>query len=169
MTGQQDSIGPLGLIAASVVAAYSKLAGEALTPYKIMPIQWAILDECARGRGTTATALARVVPIDPASISRNVDRLVRLGLLQRQRLASDRRVVRLAPTDDARAMLPEIAHQLESINATLLDGVTEDERQAFTRTVGKITANAARFPEQAGPRDGANTKPSRAAVLTGAL
>jgi len=67
-------------VASTVVAAHAKLAGDVLAPFKIVPVQWAILEQCAPAQGTTATLLARVIPIDSASISRNVERLVqRLG------------------------------------------------------------------------------------------
>lgn len=150
---QKDPTGPLGLVASTVVAAHAKLAGDVLAPFKIVPVQWAILEQCAPAQGTTATLLARVIPIDSASISRNVERLVRLGLLQRQRFERDRRIVRLTLTDDARAILPEIMQRMQVVDTTLLKGVTEGELEGFLRTVRKVTANAARYSELADPGD----------------
>ncbi len=147
--GQNQPIGPLGLVASTVVAAHAKLAGDVLAPFKIVPVQWTILEQCVPAEGTTATLLARVIPIDSASISRNVERLVRLGLLQRQRLERDRRIVRLTLTDDGRAILPEILQRMKVVDTTLLDGVTDDELDGFLRTVHKVTANAARSSELA--------------------
>ena len=151
--GQKGPIGPLGLVASTVVAAHAKLAGDVLAPFKIVPVQWAILEQCASARGTTATLLGRVIPIDSASISRNVERLVRLGLLQRQRVERDRRIVRLTLTDDARAILPEILQRMQVVDSALLEGVTEGELEGFLRTVRKVTANAARYSELADPGD----------------
>lgn len=141
---RKEPIGPLGPLASTVVAAYSKLAGGVLAPFKIVPVQWAILEDCASTQSTTATSLARVIPIDSASISRNVERLVQLGLLQRQRLKRDRRIVCLTLTDDARAIVPEIAQRMKVVDTVLLDGVTDRELEGFLRTVRKVTANAAR-------------------------
>jgi len=140
-------------VASTVVAAHAKLAGDVLAPFKIVPVQWAILEQCAPAQGTTATLLARVIPIDSASISRNVERLVQRGLLHRQRLERDRRIVRLTLTDDARAMLPEIAQRMQVVNTTLLEGVTEGELEGFLQTVRKVTVNAARYSELAEPGD----------------
>ncbi len=148
---QRESAGSLGLVVSTVVAAHAKLAGEVLAPFEIAPVQWSILQECAPALGTTATQLARVVPIDSTSISRNVERLVRLGLLQRQRLARDRRVVRLTLTDDGHAILPEIMKRMKVVDATLLAGVTAHEYDCFLRTVRKVAANVARSAEQADP------------------
>ena len=150
---RKEPIGPLGLEASIVVAAHAKLAGEVLAPFKIVPVQWSILEQCASAQGTTATLLARVIPIDSASISRNVERLVRLGLLQRQRVETDRRIVRLTLTEDARAMLPEITHRMQVVDTALLEGVTTGELEGFLRTVRKVTANAARYSELADPGD----------------
>ena len=149
--GRNESIRPLGLVASTVVAAHAKLAGDVLAPFKIVPVQWAILEQCVPAQGTTATLLARVIPIDSASISRNVERLVRLGLLQRQRLERDRRIVRLTLTEDGRAILPEIMKRMKVVDATLLDGVTEQELDGFLRTVRKVAANVARSGELADP------------------
>lgn len=147
--GQKEPIRPLGLVASTVVAAHAKLAGDVLAPFKLVPVQWAILEQCVHAQGTTATLLARVIPIDSASISRNVERLVRLGLLQRQRLERDRRIVRLTLTDDGRAILPEIMKRMKVVDTTLLAGVTEQELDGFLRTVRKVAANVARSAELA--------------------
>ncbi len=149
--GQKEPIRPLGLVASTVVAAHAKLAGDVLAPFKLVPVQWAILEQCGATKGTTATLLARVIPIDSASISRNVERLVRLGLLQRQRLERDRRIVRLTLTDNGRAILPEIMERMKVVDTTLLAGVTEQELDGFLRTVRKVAANVARSAELADP------------------
>lgn len=148
---QKGPFRPLGLVASTVVAAHAKLAGDVLAPFKLVPVQWAILEQCVPAQGTTATLLARVIPIDSASISRNVERLVRLGLLQRQRLERDRRIVRLTLTDDGRAILPEIMKRMKVVDTTLLAGVTEQELDGFLRTVHKVAANVARSAELADP------------------
>jgi len=151
--GQRQPIGPLGLMASTVVAAHAKLAADVLAPFKIVPVQWTILEQCVPAEGTTATLLARVIPIDSTSISRNVERLVRLGLLQRQRLERDRRIVRLTLTDEARAILPEIVQRMQAVDSALLEGVTAGELEGFFLTVHKVTANAARYSELADPGD----------------
>lgn len=150
---QREPTGPLGPMASAVVIAYSKLAGDVLAPFRIVPVQWAILQNCSPTEGATATALSQVLPVDSATVSRNVEQLVRLGLLQRQRLERDRRIVRLTFTDDARALFPEIAQRMKVIDTALLDGVTRDELEGFLRTVQKVKVNAARYSEQTEPDD----------------
>ncbi len=128
-------------LAAKIVAAYAKLAYERLSPYGVTPVQWAILEACSRGREDTVTGLARVIPLDTASISRQVDGLVKKGLIQRRRQRRDRRVVRLELTEEGTGLMPELSLRLEEVDSILLGGVTAEENRVFIRTVGKILAN----------------------------
>ncbi len=150
---QKEPTGPLGLIASAVVVAYTRLAGEVLAPFGIGLIQWAILENCARTQSATVTSLAQVLPVDSATISRNVEQLVQLGLLQRQRLERDRRIVSLTLPDHGRVTFLEIAQRMQVVDNTLLAGVTEEEFKGFLGTVRKVTASAARYQEPADPGD----------------
>ena len=125
-----------------MVNAYARLAKDRLAPFEIIPVQFAILDLCCRGQADTATELTRLVPIDAASISRNVDRLVKRGLLQRRRSQSDRRVVKLALTEEGTAVVPRIMESLQEVNSILLRGVTQEEMRGFMSTLQKVTANS---------------------------
>ena len=133
---------PLGPLAASVVSAYSKLVEERLAPFKLTALQWSILEACFQQQANTVTGLMQIVPIDSASISRNVDELVKKGLIRRRRLRSDRRVVRLSLTKEGLDLMPELGRRLQAVNALLLRGVSEKEKLVFMRTIQKIAANA---------------------------
>ena len=125
-----------------MVNAYAKLARDRLAPFEIIPVQFAILDLCFHGQADTVTGLARLVPIDSASISRNVDRLVKRGLIQRRRLRSDRRVVRLALTEEGMTVMPRIMERLQEVNSILLRGVSQEELRGFMGVLQKVTANS---------------------------
>ena len=133
---------PLGPLAARVVSAYSKLAGERLAPFDLTPLQWSILDACFQGQADTITGLTNVVPFDPAAISRNADMLVGKGLIRRRRLRADRRVVKLSLTKDGLEIMPELGRRLQDINALLLKGVSEKEKMTLIRAMQKIVANS---------------------------
>ena len=142
--GDLGDIEPLGFLAANMVNAYAKLAKDRLAPFEIAPVQFAILDLCFRGRADTVTGLTRLVPIDTASISRNVDRLVKRGLIQRRRSRSDRRVVRLALTEEGMTIMPRIMERLQEVNSILLRGVSQEEMRGFMSMLHKVTANSER-------------------------
>ncbi len=112
-------IGPLGRLAAVLVSAYAKLAKDKLAPFEIIPVQFAILDLFYSGQADTVTGLARLVPIDTASISRNVDRLVKRGLIQRRRSRSDRGAMELVLTEEGMAVITRMMQQLQEVNSIL--------------------------------------------------
>ena len=140
--GDLGDIGPLGPLAANMLNAYAKLAKDRLAPFEIIPVQFAILDLCFRGQAGTVTGLARLVPIDTAAISRNVDRLVKRGLMQRRRSRNDRRVVRLVLTEEGTVVMPRIMEKLQEVDSTLLRGVTQEEMRGFMSMLQKVTANS---------------------------
>ena len=70
-----------------------------------------------------------------------VTRLVNLGLLRRQRLRSDRRVVLLHLTDKGRDLTSRVVERVQVHIGRLLLGVSEDEMRDFTLLTEKITAN----------------------------
>ena len=140
--GDLGDIGPLGPLAANMLNAYARLSKDRLAPFEIIPVQFAILDLCFRGQADTVMGLARLVPIDAAGISRNVDRLVKRGLIQRRRSRSDRRVVRLALTEEGMAVMPRIMERLQEVNSILLRGVTQEEMRGFMSMLQKVTANS---------------------------
>ena len=125
-----------------MVNAYVGLAKDRLAPFGIVPVQFAILDLCFRGQADTVTELSRLVPIDSASISRNVDRLVKRGLIQRRRSRSDRRVVKLALTEEGMTVVPRIMERLQEVNSILLRGVTQEEMRGSMSMLQKVTANS---------------------------
>lgn len=118
-TGDLGDIGPLGRLAAVLVSAYAKLAKDKLAPFEIIPVQFAILDLFYSGQADTVTGLARLVPIDTASISRNVDRLVKRGLIQRRRSRSDRGAMELVLTEEGMAVITRMMQQLQEVNSIL--------------------------------------------------
>ncbi len=137
-------IGPLGALGASITSAYGRLITPRLAPYGISLVQFGVLNFCFRGQADTVSGLANVIPIDAASLSRQVDKLVNKGLLRRRRSQSDRRVVRLELTDEGAALVQEAAEVVLEVNATLLRGVSREEMRGLMSAVRKIVANSER-------------------------
>ncbi len=70
----------------SLASAIGKGAGEELAPMGVTPCQWAILEAAFYENANTLTALARIIPVDAAGISRQLDKLQKSGLVRRRRL-----------------------------------------------------------------------------------
>lgn len=136
--------GPLGALGTSITSAYGRLISPKLAPYGITLVQFGVLNLCFRGQADTVSGLAGLIPIDAASLSRQVDKLVKKGLLRRRRSQDDRRVVRLDLTDEGTALVQEAAAVVQEVNAMLLSGVSREERRRLVSTVRKIVANSQR-------------------------
>jgi DNA-binding MarR family transcriptional regulator len=112
-----------------------------LTPFDITAAQWAIMETCYNGEANSISTLCRCIPVDAAAISRQVDRLVAKGFVQRRRSTRDRRNVRITLTADGRELVPRLAHIVYANNdhfASRLDGAEQAE---FVRMLKKILAH----------------------------
>jgi len=132
----------LGFLVGSLASAMRTGLNRELASLNISSAQWAILDACHEEEADTLTSLARVIPLDSASISRHVDRLVRVGLVQRSRSTQDRRLVRLSLTDEGKRLVPELAERVQANNAKFLAGISKREQEAMLRTIRRMLESA---------------------------
>lgn len=76
-------------------------------------------------------ALAEAMDVSQASATGIVDRMEQRGLVERGRDDEDRRVVRVAITEEGRRLIEGLAAQRRDHLARLLDELTDDELAAF--------------------------------------
>ena len=141
-SGLPDRQRELGYLVGRLAAAMRTGLGRELAPFNVNSAQWAILEACYEGEGDTLTSLSRAIPIDSASISRQVDRLVRAGLVRRRRSTRDRRLVNLILTDAGNRLVPELTERVQANNAKFLAGIAEHEQRAVLRTLQRMLDNA---------------------------
>ena len=132
----------LGYLVGTLASAMRTGLDRELASFGISSAQWAILDACHEGEADTLTGLSRVIPLDSASISRHVERLVRVGLVHRSRSTRDRRLVRLSLTDAGNRLMPELAQRVHANNAKFLAGIAEHEQEAMMRTMQRMLESA---------------------------
>ena len=148
MTNQQETSTAipchehLGYWVGSLSSAIFKGAAEKLQPLGVTPSQYAILEAAFDGNANTLTGLARIIPIDSAAISRQLDKLTAKGLVRRRRLRSDRRTVRIDLTESGRDLFPKLAPLIQANNARFLSGITPDEQASFAVIINKMLQNA---------------------------
>ena len=143
-TKKENSVdGGIGYWVGSLASAFRKGLTEELAPFNVSPVKWAILEMCYRGEANTPSGLARVIPVDTAAISRQLDKLKDQGLIRRRRLSKDRRSVRVELTEAGRAMAEKLAPSEQANNARFLQGITEAEQAALTGIIQKMLKNAA--------------------------
>ena len=142
MHNEDDALGGLGFWVGSLASAMRKGLDAELSPFGITAAQWPILEMCDRGQANTLMQLARVIPVDPGAISRQVEKLVRKGLVRRRRQSHDRRSQRLDLTPAGRALVPELAAAVRANNAKFLAGMSRQEQQASIATIERMLRNA---------------------------
>jgi DNA-binding MarR family transcriptional regulator len=85
-------------------------------------MQWVALKVVRDGAAGNAGELARELAITTGATTRMIDVLERRALIERDRGAADRRVVRLAVTDAGRAAIAELqSHVVAAWNEVLVD------------------------------------------------
>ena len=110
----------------------------------LLPLDVRVLRLCFESDGEcTATALADVLPVDPARISRTVKKLVEKGLLIRRRLPNDRRIVRLRLSEEGHDLAERTIATLEAYNAGLIEGISVEDMRVFKSVADRIVANHA--------------------------
>jgi DNA-binding MarR family transcriptional regulator len=77
--------------------------------------------------------LADALDVSQASATGIVDRMEQRGLITRQRDPDDRRVTRVALTDEGRGVISGLATERRDKLGKLLDELTDDELEGFLR------------------------------------
>jgi DNA-binding MarR family transcriptional regulator len=100
--------------------------------------QWAVLLFLWARDGMSQAELARVVAIEPPTMVRTIDRMVRDGLVTRVADPADGRISRINLTDRGRALRDELVPMAMAVNEATLARLTERERATFKRLLTKL-------------------------------
>ena len=120
---------------------------EALKPVDLSPSQYNVL-RILRGAGINGWACSeiaeRMVTRDP-DVTRLVDRLERRGLVERDRIAKDRRVVNVRITQKGVSMLADLEPALARIERQLMVRLDEDRVKLLIELLEKARCAPAQF------------------------
>lgn len=86
--------------------------------------------------------LSAALYVNKSSVTRRLAHLEREGFVTRTPSADDRRVMLVAPTEKALALLPRLAELREEWNAIITEGFTEAELEAFSHLIDRALQNA---------------------------
>ena len=89
----------------------------------------------------TPTELYRSVLVSSATMTERLDRLERRGLITRRPAGRDRRSVLVELTLPGRAVFDQAHPDLLATEATLLDGLSQQDRAALGGLLAKLAAN----------------------------
>lgn len=136
----EDSI---GYLLARSRTMLMKSSDDLLSEFGITHAQGAILLMLSTGKYLTAADLTRETYTDAASMKRMIDRLASRGLILREPCPQDRRLVKLALTDDG----AELAKKVPSVFCDVLNqhfaGFTPEEIGFLKSLLRRVLANNA--------------------------
>jgi DNA-binding MarR family transcriptional regulator len=135
----EDSLGYLVNRLARLMA--HQLAEE-IRPAGVAIGQWAVLLHLWARDGLTQAELSRVVAIEPPTMVRTIDRMVRDGLVTRAADPSDGRVSRIHLTDRGKSLRKELVPKALLVNARNLGRLSTSERPTLLRLLTKLVRGA---------------------------
>jgi len=109
-------------------------------------VQWStygLLFHLTTGGPQRAGALAECVYVDPSTVSRQVDQLVRLGLVERRADPDDGRATLLAATEEGLALHRRMRTRRNKVTAELLADWSPSDVRTLTELLGRFTTEIA--------------------------
>ena len=102
-----------------------------MSAHNLLPLEVYLLTIFQDMGDCTATQLTQLLPIDAARVSRLVNSLVEKGLVRRQRMQTDRRVIMLRLTPGGERLTSEIIPQMMECWARLTAGLSDEETRGL--------------------------------------
>jgi DNA-binding MarR family transcriptional regulator len=131
----------VGLLIKRVMQSVLLQIDRRLSAHDLTHAQWLPLYRLSRGECVTTGELARDQALDPAAMTRAIDRLEAKGLLHRERSQQDRRVVRLELTEAGRAAARLVPPVLAEVLNAHLAGFSHDEWQQLISLLQRMVVN----------------------------
>jgi len=131
----------IGGLLSRVKAKLGEALDAELASLDISAAQYVILVNLASGVDSSS-GLCKSVSYDPGAMTRMLDRLERKGLISRVRCAEDRRVARLALTDEGRAVYPQIVERAANVLNRSLRGFTVSDVKQLEGLLHRMLMNA---------------------------
>ncbi|MDH6282632.1 MarR family winged helix-turn-helix transcriptional regulator [Prescottella agglutinans] len=114
-----------------------------LAPSGVSRAEFEVLCALARcDRPLRASEVTAVTMVSSAATTKHTDRLVKLGLVERQRFERDGRVVLLHVTEEGRALVDREFPQRVDRDRRLLEGLDDDERILLAQLLRRIARNS---------------------------
>jgi DNA-binding MarR family transcriptional regulator len=128
----------LGYLVNRVARAMAHQLGEELRPSGVPVGQWAVLLHLWARDGMSQAELSRLVAIEPPTMVRNLDRMVRDGLVTRVPDPDDGRVTRIHLTERGRSLRDELVPQAAAVYARNLGRLSTSEGATRRRLLRKL-------------------------------
>lgn len=113
-----------------------------LAVHGVTRAMWAVLRAIVYDGKSTPSTLSSFIGIDPAAVTRHVDRLVEKGLVSREPDVEDRRCIKLEGTAKGQRIVPKLAAASKATNEKFLAGLTRPEVLALQQAIRKMLSNS---------------------------
>lgn len=128
----------LGYLVNRVARSMANQLAERMRSAGIGIGQWAVLLFLFARDGLSQAELSRDVAIEPPTMVRTIDRLVRDGLVTRVADPADGRVSRIYLTDRGRSLRDELVPMAVAVNEATLARLTDKEGKTLRRILTKL-------------------------------
>jgi DNA-binding MarR family transcriptional regulator len=118
-----------------------QFGGEALAPYRLSIAMWRVMAVLASKGGQRQIDLADLTSTDVSTLSRQVTRLVGLGIVSRTRSTSSTREVVVKLTAKGRALVARLIPLAREYQAAAIAGVQPDELAVLKSGLRRMYAN----------------------------
>jgi MarR family transcriptional regulator, transcriptional regulator for hemolysin len=134
---------PIGLLLSTTSKNVGRAFNDALAVHGgSIPI-WLILNALKRERRRTQLELARAVGIEGPTMTRHLDGLEQVGLVERRRDPVDRRAVQVQLTRAGHALHGRLLKAVIAFNQQLRTGLSSDDIETLRRVLGQLQLNVA--------------------------
>lgn len=113
---------------------------ERLRPAGVAIGQWSVLLFLWAHDGLSQAELSRLVAIEPPTMVRTIDRMVRDGLVTRMPDSADGRLSRIHLTARGRSLRDELVPLAMAVNDAILQRLTASEGRTLRRLLTKVLA-----------------------------
>jgi DNA-binding MarR family transcriptional regulator len=128
----------LGYLVNRTARLMAQMFSRRLQRHGVALAQWAILLFLYAKDGQTQRELSRVVAIEPPTVARTVDRMVRDGLVIREPHPDDGRATRIRLTPRALALRDELAAESMAGNAFASQALSPDELETLKTLLRRV-------------------------------
>ena len=150
----------IGFLMRRVLSSVLQLADAQLSEHGLTYVQWLPLYKLMLCAEANSSTLAKDLGMDPASVTRALDRIEAKGLLRRERSTTDRRVVHLVLTDAGRHVATQVPQVLTRVLNGHLQGFSHAECTLMLSLLQRMLANGDALRDAWHPSKEARPDPS---------
>ena len=150
----------IGFLMRRVLSSILQAADAQLAEQGLTYVQWLPLYKLSLCGDTHSSTLAKDLGMDPASVTRALDRIEAKGLLRRERSTTDRRVVHLVLTDEGRSVAAQVPKVLSKVLNGHLSGFSHGECTLMLSMLQRMLVNGDAL------REALTQEPARPSIQT---